>query len=546
MPGAGVGAVDLDSVVSRCRWPEGAGDGYPGRGELVAAVSGGPDSLALLALARRAGLGVLALHVDHGLRAGSSAEAERVAEAALGLGARFESLRAPVPPGPDLEARARAARYRVLPPGVMVGHTADDRAETVLLNLLRGAGLDGLSPMRPSARVSRPLVELRRSETEAVCAALGLDPLRDPSNDDLRIRRNAVRHLLVPMLSAISGRDPVPLLCRQADLLGDEADLLDELAATVDALDAGALRTAPTPLARRAVRNWLRGAEGADPELHPPSAAEVSRVLAVARGDAVACQIAGGRRVARREGRLRVSPAGSRVRAGVARVEQMSALVGSADGPDPRAEPPGGPRSVRLGIPAARRPGQRPAPPWDDPALGEIIVPQDELVARIGELGAAIAADYAGRPPLLVGVLKGACIFLSDLSRAIGLPVEMDFMAISSYGTATRTSGVVRIVKDLELDLTGRHVLIVEDIVDSGLTLSFLRRNLQARHPASLSVCALLVKDGLQAGPLDLSYEGFRIPPEFVVGYGLDVAERYRNLPFVCEYLEDRAPAVEP
>lgn len=234
----------------------------------------------------------------------------------------------------------------------------------------------------------------------------------------------------------------------------------------------------------------------------------------------------------------------------------MSAPVDPADDPATAGGPgAGGPGagsgrrpavgSTSVGIPAARRPGMTPGPPWEDPSLGEIIVPAEELQERVGQLGAAIAADYAGRPPLLVGVLKGACIFLSDLARAIGLPVEMDFMAISSYGSATRTSGVVRIVKDLELDLSGRHVLIVEDIVDSGLTLSFLRRNLLARHPASLSVCALLVKDGLQAAPLDLSYEGFRIPPEFVVGYGLDVAERYRNLPFICEYLEDRAPGAQ-
>jgi hypoxanthine phosphoribosyltransferase len=178
---------------------------------------------------------------------------------------------------------------------------------------------------------------------------------------------------------------------------------------------------------------------------------------------------------------------------------------------------------------------------WNDPALGRIVVSEDDLRRRVHELGAAITADYAGRAPLLVGVLKGACLFLSDLARAIDLPVEMDFMAVSSYGSATRTSGVVRIVKDLDIDLTGRHVLIVEDIVDSGLTLSYLRRNLQARHPASLSVCALLVKEGLQSGPLDLAYEGFPIPPEFVVGYGLDVAEKYRNLPFICQYLEDKA-----
>lgn len=175
---------------------------------------------------------------------------------------------------------------------------------------------------------------------------------------------------------------------------------------------------------------------------------------------------------------------------------------------------------------------------WDDPALGEVVVAAEDLRRRVAELGAAITADYAGRPPLLVGVLKGACIFLSDLARAIHLPVEIDFMAVSSYGNATTTSGVVRIVKDLDIDLTGRHVIIVEDIVDSGLTLSFLRRNLIARHPASLAVCALLIKDGLQSVPLDLAYQGFHIPPDFVVGYGLDVAERYRNLPFICRFRE--------
>ena len=172
----------------------------------------------------------------------------------------------------------------------------------------------------------------------------------------------------------------------------------------------------------------------------------------------------------------------------------------------------------------------------NDSNIGRIVVAEDTLRARVAELGREITADYAGRPPLLVGVLKGAFVFMSDLSRAIDLPVEFDFMAVSSYGSATRTSGVVRIMKDLDLDLTDRHVLIVEDIVDSGLTLAYLRRNLEARHPASLEICALLVKDGLQRVDLDLRYVGFRIPPVFVVGYGLDVAERYRNLPDVVEY----------
>lgn len=175
----------------------------------------------------------------------------------------------------------------------------------------------------------------------------------------------------------------------------------------------------------------------------------------------------------------------------------------------------------------------------DDPALGSIVVSEQDLRVRVGQIGAQITSDYSGRAPLLVGVLKGAFVFMSDLAKAINLPVEFDFMAVSSYGSATKTSGIVRIVKDLDLDLTGRHVLIVEDIIDSGLTLTYLRRNLAARNPASVEVCALLVKEGLQREPQDLKYVGFAIPPEFVVGYGLDVSERYRNLPYVCRYVGD-------
>lgn len=171
-----------------------------------------------------------------------------------------------------------------------------------------------------------------------------------------------------------------------------------------------------------------------------------------------------------------------------------------------------------------------------DPGLGEVVVSEAALKARIAELGREITADYAGRAPLLVGVLKGAFVFMADLARAIDLPVEFDFMAVSSYGSATKTSGVVRIVKDLDLDLSGRHVLLVEDIVDSGLTLSYVRKNLKARNPASLEICALLVRQGRQKRRPDLRYVGFQIPPAFVIGYGLDVDERYRNLPYVCVY----------
>jgi len=178
-----------------------------------------------------------------------------------------------------------------------------------------------------------------------------------------------------------------------------------------------------------------------------------------------------------------------------------------------------------------------PRDPSADPDLGAVLVSEHDLQARVREIGKEITADYEGRAPLLVGVLKGAFVFMSDLARCIDLPVEFDFMAVSSYGTATKTSGVVRIVKDLDLDLSGRDVLLVEDIVDSGLTLNYLIKNLQSRNPASLEVCALLVKEGQQKVEPMLRYVGFRIPEAFVVGYGLDVAERYRNLPQLCAYV---------
>jgi len=171
-----------------------------------------------------------------------------------------------------------------------------------------------------------------------------------------------------------------------------------------------------------------------------------------------------------------------------------------------------------------------------DSDLGKVVVTEDELQQRVRELGKELTSDYAGRPVLLVGVLKGAFMFMSDLARAVDLPVEFDFMSVASYGSATRTSGVVRILMDLDLDLSERHVLIVEDIVDSGLTLAYLRKNLAARGPASLEVCALLLKEGLQKVDPDIRYVGFRIPPDFVVGYGLDVGQRYRNLPYIIEY----------
>ncbi len=174
-----------------------------------------------------------------------------------------------------------------------------------------------------------------------------------------------------------------------------------------------------------------------------------------------------------------------------------------------------------------------------EPGVGEVLISAEDLQRRVAELGEEISRAYAGRPLLLVGVLKGAVFFLSDLMRFIDVPVEIDFMAVASYGSATDSSGVVRILKDLDASIEGRDVLIVEDIVDSGLTLQYLLRNLGSRNPRTLEVCALLIKPdrskiGRREVELPIGYVGFEIPDRFVVGYGLDYAERYRNLPFVA------------
>ncbi len=178
------------------------------------------------------------------------------------------------------------------------------------------------------------------------------------------------------------------------------------------------------------------------------------------------------------------------------------------------------------------------APAAIDPAIGEILVPEDELSARVQELGREISRDYAGRDLLLVGVLKGAVFFLSDLMRALEVPCELDFMAVASYGSSTDSSGVVRILKDLDASIQGRDVLIVEDIVDSGLTLSYLLRTMRAREPASLEVCALLTKPERRKSNVDIRYVGFEIPNRFVIGYGLDSGERFRQLPYVAVLVE--------
>ena len=291
------------SLLARCRFP-----GAPGA-QLACAVSGGADSVALLALAvsRASDPGlVTAIHVDHGLRLESGDEAAAVAAIATELGARFVSATVAVAIGANLEERARVARYDALPAGVCTGHTADDLAETVLINLMRGAGVDGLSAMaRPNAAGPvRPILGLRRDETQALCAALGLATLRDPMNADPRFVRVRVRHEVLPLLADVAGRDVAAVLARQASLLADDAELLDSLARSLDPTDGRALGSAPVALARRAVRAWLVAAGVADG--HPPDADAVARVLAVARGEAKGADLVGGWRVRRTNQVLRL------------------------------------------------------------------------------------------------------------------------------------------------------------------------------------------------------------------------------------------------
>ena len=249
---------------------------FPTGGSLHCAVSGGADSSALLILASLTGQPVIAHHVDHGLRADGAAETKRVQELAEKVKAEFNAVTLTLEDGPNLEARARTARFDALPNEILTGHTADDQAETIILHLLRGGGLDALAAMSEDRH---PIIQLRRSDTELVCEIYGWDPIEDPSTHDPRFRRNRIRHEILPLMNEVAQRDVVPLLTRAAKLAETDRDLLDCLAEEVDATDAASLASAPIPHARRAIRSWLRGE-------HPPDSASVDRVLQVALGKA--------------------------------------------------------------------------------------------------------------------------------------------------------------------------------------------------------------------------------------------------------------------
>lgn len=307
MSGSAAGLIG--ELLPRCRLPE---PGAPA----VCAFSGGADSTALLLLALAAGCAVSAVHVDHGLRPDSAAAADAASAIADGLGVGCTVVTVAVGDGPNLEARARAARYAALPAGALTGHTADDRAETLLINLLRGAGLDGLTALAPGA--THPLLDLRRSETAELCRRAGVAVIDDPTNDDPRHLRNRLRHEVLPLLDEVAGRDVAALLARTATVLDDDAALLAELLAdaapAIDPSDARALAAAGRR-GRRALRQWLTRDGSA------PSQAVLARAWAVATGAAIACELGGGRRLERHAQRLRIvdQPPAARGAAGTTR-----------------------------------------------------------------------------------------------------------------------------------------------------------------------------------------------------------------------------------
>ena len=364
----------------------------------------------------------------------------------------------------------------------------------------------------------RPLLGVRRATTSAACAELGLEPWQDPHNRDFRFARARVRHQALPALEAALGPGVAEALARTASQLRADAECLDDLAFAESAklrgygsdpagLDAGWLRALPAAIRTRVLRDAAIMAGC------PPGALTAGHV------DRVDALVTGWR------GQRWVDlPGGVRARRQAGKVW----FTGSAPG----GSAPGGSGTRRL-----TRVRKGLGSPLDEKDMGsdlkQVLITAEQLQARIGELAAQIDADYAGRDLLLIGVLKGAVMVMADLARAMHLPVQMDWMAISSYGSGTKSSGVVRILKDLDTDITGRHVLIVEDIVDSGLTLSWLAGNLRSRSPASLAVCAMLRKPGSAQMQVNVAYTGFDIGDEFVVGYGLDYAQRYRNLPFI-------------
>jgi hypoxanthine phosphoribosyltransferase len=550
---------------------------------VLAACSGGADSLALAAalafVAPRCGLRAGLVTVDHAWDAASARRAEQVAACGRELG--LEPVEVLYAPSPRSEGAARdnrrsalaAAAERLGAACVLLGHTLDDQAETVLLRLARGSGARSLAGI-PAADglVRRPLLGIRRAQTRAACLAEGLEPWDDPTNADPAFARARVRHTVLPVLESELGPGIAEALARTAQLLRADADALDAEAAaaigrimkvagpagtpgrgqlpdplagpldvpelpdggvgtpgevTLDVAELAALNSA---LRTRTLRHAALAAGASASALRAEHVWAVDELVTRWRGQQPV-PLPSGVRARRNDGRITLEARQTRL----ARVPGSPAVLPSEpcdDDVEPSEEDvqvSRAPVTVANGRDQAS--GRSVHPHIDD--IDEVVVSAEEISARVVELAARVDADYAGREILLVGVLKGAVMLMADFSRALTVPLTMDFMAVSSYGSSTSSSGVVRILKDLDRSIEGRDVLVVEDIVDSGLTLSWLLKNLRSRNPGSLEVLALFRKPEAVTGDVEVRYVGFDIPSAFVVGYGLDYGERYRTLPFV-------------
>ncbi|WP_250284937.1 MULTISPECIES: hypoxanthine phosphoribosyltransferase [unclassified Frankia] len=552
---------------------------------VLVACSGGADSLALAAalafIAPRRALRAGLLTVDHGWYEGSAAQAATVAARGRALG--FDPVEVLPAHSPRSEGAARQARRSALldaagrlgASALLLGHTLDDQAETVLLRLARGSGTRSLAGMpRLDGVIRRPLLDVRGSATRDACLAEGLTPWDDPTNADEAFARARVRHRALPVLEETIGPGIAEALARTADLLRADTGALDADAALAyerltlpqpphqlrghdrDAagpparvdLDLAGLAGLSEALRTRVLRRAALAVGSAPTGLRADHVRAMDDLVTRWRGQKPV-PLPSGVVAVRADGRISVFQTTGPRTAGREETSPQPAARGSGSQSSTHARdalagrPRGHSRETQVAA-AHTMPDEigfgRPGSGTDlsprtgqHPDIAEVLVTPGDIAARIGELAARVDADYAGREVLLLGVLKGAVMVMADLSRALTIPVTMEFMAVSSYGSATSSSGVVRILKDLDRSIEGRDVLVVEDIIDSGLTLSWLLRNLRSRGPASLEVFTLLRKPEALAADIDVRYVGFDIPSAFVVGYGLDYAEHYRTLPYV-------------
>lgn len=497
---------------------------------VVCGVSGGGDSLALAAACVHAGLDVTTVTVDHRLQDGSAQVAENAAAQCRALGATARTVTVTVDgagEGPARDARYRALGAVAAGRPVLVAHTADDDAEGLLLGLARGSGTGSLAGLRETARhhpvvdagaslLGRPLLTATRADTRGSCAELGLEIWDDPHNTRPDILRSRVRNELRPVLRDVLGDKADAALARSARLLRADADLLDDLAAQAFAatgaapggpLPVDSLADRPGPLRRRMLRDWLAGVAGALTSGH------LYRIEALV-GDWHG------------QGPVAVPlPPSPVTTLGLSRQRDTHRLVVRRH------------RGVLETVLLRRHDRMQvdmPAHPFGDD-ISEVLIDEVTLQARVRELADEVSERYRDAPQdlVLVCVLKGAAVFMSDFSRALSVPAQLEFMVVSSYGSGSESSGTLTIVKDLTTDIAGRDVVIVEDIIDSGRTLSWLVKDLESRGPRNLEVVALLRKPDRVVVDVECGALGFEVPDEFIVGYGLDYAERYRTLPWI-------------